>query len=49
MKNKKTSGILLAILAASLYAINSPFSKLLLEYMSPTLMAGFLYIGAGLG
>lgn len=42
-------GIFLAVLAASLYAINSPFSKLLLDYMPPTLMAGFLYLGAGLG
>lgn len=42
-------GIFLAILAATLYAINSPFSKILLDYMSPTLMAGFLYLGAGLG
>lgn len=42
-------GILLAILAAALYAINAPFSKLLLDGMPPTLMAGFLYLGAGLG
>ena len=43
------AGILLAVLAAALYALNSPFSKLLLDYMPPTLMAGFLYLGAGLG
>ncbi|MBQ7357696.1 MAG: EamA family transporter, partial [Clostridia bacterium] len=49
MKKTKNIGILLAILAAALYAVNSPFSKLLLDYMSPTLMAGLLYIGAGLG
>ena len=49
MKKATTTGILLAILAAALYAINSPFSKLLLDYMPSTLMAGFLYIGAGLG
>ena len=49
MKNKTSAGILLAILAATLYALNSPFSKILLEYMPPTLMAGFLYLGAGLG
>ena len=49
MKKTITTGILLAILAAALYAINSPLSKLLLEYMPSTLMAGFLYIGAGLG
>ncbi|MBQ8052769.1 MAG: DMT family transporter [Lachnospiraceae bacterium] len=42
-------GIFLAILAAGLYALNSPFSKLLLKYMPSTLMAGFLYLGAGLG
>ena len=42
-------GITLAILAAALYALNAPLSKLLLEYLPPTLTAGFLYIGAGLG
>lgn len=42
-------GIFLAVLAAALYAINSPLSKILLNYMPSTLMAGFLYIGAGLG
>lgn len=42
-------GIFLAILAAALYAINSPLSKILLDYLPPTLMAGFLYLGAGLG
>lgn len=42
-------GIFLAVLAAALYAINAPFSKILLEYMPSTLMAGFLYIGAGIG
>lgn len=49
MKNKNLRGILLAVLAAALYAINSPCSKLLLEYLPSTLMAGFLYVGAGLG
>ena len=49
MKDAGWRGIGLAILAASLYAINSPFSKLLLDYMPSTLMAGFLYIGAGMG
>lgn len=42
-------GIFLAILAAALYALNSPFSKLLLKYLPSTLMAGFLYTGAGFG
>lgn len=49
MSKSVKTGIFLAVLAAALYAINSPFSKLLLDYMPPTLMAGFLYIGAGLG
>ena len=49
MKKVTSTGVILAILAAALYAINSPFSKLLLNYMPSTLMAGFLYLGAGLG
>lgn len=49
MNRSKSVGIFLAVLAAALYAINSPFSKLLLEYMPSTLMAGLLYLGAGLG
>lgn len=43
------TGIFLAILAAAFYAINSPFSKILLDYMPSTIMAGLLYIGAGIG
>ncbi len=42
-------GIFLALLAASFYAVGSPLSKILLDYMPSTLMAGFLYIGAGMG
>lgn len=42
-------GIALALLAAALYAVNAPFSKLLLSSVPPTLMAGFLYVGAGVG
>ena len=49
MKKTNSAGIGLAILAAALYAINSPLSKLLLEHIPPTLMAGFLYLGAGIG
>ena len=41
--------ICFAILAAALYAINSPVSKLLLSEVSATMMAAFLYLGAGLG
>ena len=49
MKNKKIIAILLAILAAILYAINIPLSKLLLKEISPTMMASYLYLGAGIG
>lgn len=49
MKKSINKGVFLAIVAATLYAINSPFSKILLDYMPSTLMAGFLYIGAGVG
>ena len=38
-----------AIVAAALYAINVPFSKVLLGHVEPTMMAAFLYLGAGLG
>jgi len=38
-----------AILAAALYAINIPLSKILLQHVSPTMMAAFLYLGAGIG
>jgi drug/metabolite transporter (DMT)-like permease len=45
----KHSATILAILAAALYAINIPLSKLLLQNVAPTMMAAFLYLGAGLG
>ena len=49
MEQNIRKGIAFALLAAALYAVNAPFSKLLLSFMPATLMAGFLYIGAGLG
>ena len=48
MKTKHTA-TLFAILAAALYAINIPVSKILLKQVEPTMMAAFLYLGAGLG
>lgn len=42
-------GIFFAVLAAAFYSVSVPLSKLLLEYMPSTLMAGFLYLGAGAG
>jgi len=49
MKNKKVTAVLWAVLAAVFYAINVPFSKLLLASVPSTFMAAFLYLGAGLG
>ena len=50
MNNKtKTGAVLIALMAAVFYAINTPFSKVLLNHVSSTLMATFLYIGAGVG
>ena len=40
---------LCALLAAALYAISAPCSKLLLRGLTPTMMAAFLYLGAGIG
>lgn len=48
-ENKKTIAVLLALLAAIFYAINTPFSKVLLQEIPPTFMASFLYLGAGIG
>ena len=49
LKDIKTQSILMAIVAAALYGISSPMSKLLLVEIPPTLMAALLYLGAGLG
>lgn len=45
----KLLATLFAILAAILYAINVPFSKMLMTKIDPTMQAGFLYLGAGIG
>lgn len=47
--NKKGAATFSAILAAALYAINVPISKILLNNVEPTMMAAFLYLGAGIG
>ena len=49
--NKKSQrvAILLAILAAALYAISTPVSKVMLQVVPPTMIAAFLYLGAGIG
>lgn len=47
--HRKRFAVGFAILAASLYALNSPLSKLLLRDVSPYMMASLLYLGAGGG
>ena len=49
LRDKKSQAIGFAVLAAALYAINAPISKLLLSKVSATMMAAFLYLGAGIG
>ena len=49
MKTKSILAILFALLASLLYAINMPFSKLLLNKIEPTMMASYVYLGAGIG
>lgn len=45
----KTSATLFAFLAAALYGCQYPISKQLLTKVEPTMMAAFLYLGAGIG
>lgn len=47
--NGKKKAIAYALLAAVFYAVNTPCSKLLLQHVPATFMAGFLYLGAGTG
>lgn len=49
MKDKRINAIILALLAAVLFAISTPLSKKLMENIPPTFMAAFLYLGAGVG
>ncbi len=46
---KKNRAVAFAILAAALYGVNIPFSKVLMKNIGPTMMAAFLYLGAGAG
>lgn len=48
MKTKNTAA-LFAVLAAALYAINIPLSKIMLPHVGATMQAAFLYLGAGAG
>jgi drug/metabolite transporter (DMT)-like permease len=45
----RLGAIITAVVAAALYSISSPVSKLLLKELSPFQMAALLYLGAGIG
>lgn len=47
--DKQKSATVFAILAAALYAVNVPLSKILMAHVQSTMMAAFLYLGAGIG
>lgn len=47
MNNKKA--VRYAIYAALLYAVSTPFSKMLMDKIPPVFMAGLLYLGAAAG
>ena len=49
MNKKETVIAVVYALAAALYAINVPCSKMLLTEVPPVFMAGRLYLGAGIG
>lgn len=49
MGRQKVSAIVFAISAAVFYAVNMPCSKLLLDVVPSTMLAGLLYLGAGIG
>ena len=42
-------GAIFALAAAGLFGLSTPFAKRLLDDVSPVLLAGFLYVGSGLG
>lgn len=49
MLGNAAKAVVFAVLAAVFYAVSSPLSKVLLEDVSPYLMAALLYLGAGIG
>lgn len=49
MTDPKKKSIFYAIMAAALYAVSTPISKILLIKVPPAMMAALLYLGAGIG
>ena len=46
---RRVRAVLFAVLAALLYAVSTPVSKELLRHVPPMMLAGLLYLGAGIG
>lgn len=42
-------GVPYALLAAALFGVSTPFSKTLVGHVAPVTLAGFLYLGSGIG
>ena len=49
MTSLNRKAVIFAVLAAALYALSTPFSKVIMNEIPPSFMAGFLYLGAGTG
>lgn len=49
MKKHDTFAVLLGLLAAFFFGISTPLSKALINDLNPFLLAGLLYLGAGIG
>ena len=45
----KNNGVLFALLSAALFGASTPAAKALLGSIDPTVLAGLLYCGAGIG
>ena len=49
LSSLKTVGVQAGLAAAILFGAGTPIAKLLLDSVSPWLLAGLLYLGSGLG
>lgn len=49
MTSLNRKAVIFAVLAAALYALSTPFSKVIMNEIPASFMAGFLYLGAGTG
>lgn len=47
--DRKRPGVASALLAAALFGVSTPLAKLLVDDVSPVLLAGLLYLGSGIG